>query len=64
LNHYSILGEQQLAALLERTGFDINTFQLLEFEVGGKNPNSGEEFTATEKFYCIVVTKQRPLDIK
>jgi SAM-dependent methyltransferase len=26
LNHYSILGEQQLAALLERTGFAINRF--------------------------------------
>ena len=64
LNHYSILGEQQLAALLIRTGFDINKFETLEFDIGGTNPDTGEEFTAKEKFYCIIVTKQRPLDIK
>jgi SAM-dependent methyltransferase len=64
LNHYSILGEQQLAALLIRTGFDINKFETLEFDIGGTNPDTGIEFTAKEKFYCIMVTKQRPLDIK
>lgn len=64
LNHYSILGENQLAALLERTGFDVDVFQKLEFEVGGKNPETGEEFSAKEKFFCVVATKQRPLDIK
>ena len=64
LNHYSILGEQQLAALLMRTGFDINKFETLEFDIGGTNPDTGEEFKAKEKFFCIMVTKQRPLDIK
>jgi len=64
LNHYSILGEQQLAALLIRCGFDINTFETLEFDIGGTNPETGEEFKAKEKFFCIMVTKQRPLDIK
>jgi SAM-dependent methyltransferase len=64
LNHYSILGEQQLAALLVRTGFNIDKFETLEFDIGGKDPESGKEFTAKEKFYCILVTKQRPLDIK
>jgi SAM-dependent methyltransferase len=64
VNHYSILGQQQLAALLMRTGFDIDKFETLEFDIGGKDPESGEEFTAKEKFYCILVTKQRPLDIK
>lgn len=63
-NHYSILGEQQLGALLVRTGFNIDKFENLEFEIGGKDPASGKEFTAKEKFYCIVCTKQRPLDIK
>jgi ubiquinone/menaquinone biosynthesis C-methylase UbiE len=63
LNHYSILGEQQLAALLVRTGFDINMFEKLEFDLQGKNGN-GEDYTAREKFYCIVATKARPLDIK
>jgi SAM-dependent methyltransferase len=31
LNHYSILGENQLAALIKRTGFDIDLFQYIEF---------------------------------
>jgi SAM-dependent methyltransferase len=64
LNHYSILGEQQLAALLIRTGFDINIFNNFEFNISGTDPNTNEEFNAKEHFYCIVVTKQRPLDIK
>lgn len=64
LNHYSIFGENQLAALLQRTGFDINLFNNFEFDIGGKNPDTGEDFTAKEHFYCIVATKQRPLDIK
>lgn len=64
LNHYSILGENQLAALLQRTGFDINIFNNFEFDIGGKNAETGEDYTAKEKFYCIVATKQRPLDIK
>jgi SAM-dependent methyltransferase len=63
LNHYSILGEQQLAALLVRTGFDINLFEKLEFDLQGKN-SEGKDYTAREKFYCIIATKARPLDIK
>jgi SAM-dependent methyltransferase len=63
LNHYSILGEQQLAALLVRTGFNIDSFEKLEFDVGGKDAE-GKDFSAKEVFYCIVATKQRPLDIK
>jgi len=64
LNHYSILGENQLVALLTRCGFNINEFNNLEFDIGGTNPDTGEDFKAREKFYCIMVTKQRPLDIK
>lgn len=63
LNHYSIFGEQQLAALLVRCGFNIDEFNNLAFDIQGKN-EEGEDFVAKEKFYCIVVTKQRPLDIK
>jgi SAM-dependent methyltransferase len=63
LNHYSILGETQLHALLVRTGFDVNLFEKLEFDISGKN-DDGKEFTARETFYCMLVTKQRPLDIK
>lgn len=64
LNHYSILGQSQLVALLQRTGFDINVFDIIEFDLTiGKNEKD-EPITAREKYYCIVATKQRPLDIK
>jgi SAM-dependent methyltransferase len=65
LNHYSILGHNQLAALLQRTGFDIDSFNNLEFELNVANPEDPEKKqTAKEKYYCIVATKARPLDIK
>ena len=63
LNHYSILGEQQLAALLTRCGFDINKFENLEFNIG-MNDSEGKQQLVKEKFYCVVATKARPLDIK
>jgi SAM-dependent methyltransferase len=63
LNHYSILGQNQLAALLARCGFDADIFNNLEFTLQGKN-EKGEDYNAKEVFYCIVATKQRPLDIK
>jgi SAM-dependent methyltransferase len=63
LNHYSILGQNQLAALITRCGFNIDVFNNLEFDIQGKN-EQGEDYTAKEKFYCIMVTKARPLDIK
>ena len=62
LNHYSILGEHQLAALLERTGFGVNLFNNFEFDVTIKSVEPYETFK--EKFYCLVATKLRPLDIK
>lgn len=63
LNHYSILGASQLAALLQRTGFNIDTFNNLEFELNIPTQN-GETIPAKEKYFCIVATKARPLDIK
>ena len=63
LNHYSILGENQLVALLTRCGFNIEVFNNLEFDIQGQKENS-EPFTAREKFYCLIVSKARPLDIK
>lgn len=66
LNHYSILGQSQLIALLQRCGFAIETFQILEFGVGIPNvtneDGSLKEFK--EKYFCIVAVKDRPLDIK
>jgi len=65
LNHYSILGANQLAALLQRTGFDIDKFNNLEFDLNVPNPENPEESKkAKETYYCIVATKARPLDIK
>lgn len=63
LNHYSILGANQLAALLQRTGFNIDAFNNLEFELNIPTEN-GETVAAKEKYFCIVATKARPLDIK
>lgn len=63
LNHYSILGIQQLAALLNRTGFKVDKAEVFEFDVSAPAAN-GERKDMREKFYCIVVTKDRPLDIK
>lgn len=64
LNHYSILGDQQLLALLNRTGFDVNILNAIEFDLGIKDPVTDEIKKVKEKFYCLVATKQRPLDIK
>lgn len=64
LNHYSILGQNQLAALLHRTGFDINSFNVLEFDISMPNQETVEQVTMKEKYFCIMATKQRPLDIK
>jgi len=65
LNHYSILGHNQLAALLIRCGFNIDSFNNLEFELNVPKPENPSEATRVkEKYYCIVATKARPLDIK
>ena len=58
LNHYSILGNKQLHALLVRTGFTINTFDNFNFMLN----LTGTE--VKEEYYIIVATKERPLDIK
>jgi len=63
LNHYSILGETQLIALFLRTGFDTNIFNSIEFDLGMPAEN-GELKNFKEKYYCAVLTKTRPLDIK
>lgn len=63
LNHYSILGMNQLAALLLRCGFNIDVFNNLEFDLNFPQED-GTTKPVKEKFYCIQVTKARPLDIK
>ena len=64
LNHYSILGHNQLAALLLRTGFAIDKFNNLEFDLNVPNQQTGETQTVREKYYCVLATKQKPLDIR
>ena len=65
LNHYSIFGKEQLAALLSRTGFNVDRFENFEFDIEFPDPKDPKKTThAREKFFCIVATKQRPLDIK
>lgn len=64
LNHYSIFGEQQLAALLNRCGFDIDSFNTIEFDLQVQKADSEESATIREKFYAIMATKRRPLDVK
>lgn len=63
-NHYSILGANQLAALLTRTGFDINRFENIEFDLEMGVDAEGNPRKVHEKFYAIVATKRRPLDVK
>jgi SAM-dependent methyltransferase len=63
-NHYSILGATQLGALLIRAGFDINKFNDITFDLTMPGVDGEEDITFTEKYFCILVTKARPLDIK
>ena len=65
LNHYSIFGHIQLAALLERTGFKIEKFNDIKYNLTLPAENEDSEPTEVEeKAYCILVSKARPLDIK
>lgn len=64
LNHYSILGANQLNALLHRCGFNVDTFQTIEFDLQMQLAENEEPKKVRERFYCIVATKARPLDIK
>jgi len=67
LNHYSIMGANQLGALLLRTGFDVVYFNNLEFDAKGPNHDSNDPedmITFKEKYFCILAKKARPLDIK
>lgn len=61
---YSIMGKNQLNALLMRTGFKIDVFNEIDFELSTKEAEDGEEKIVNEKYFCIMVTKNNPLDIK
>jgi len=62
-NHYSIFGSEMLAALLHRTGFNIDDFREFVFKLN--IPIENNQFKeVTEKFYMILATKSHPLDVK
>jgi hypothetical protein len=46
-----------------RTGFKLDTFNEIEFTLTTQD-EEGNDINSLEKYYCIVVTKQNPLDIK
>lgn len=62
-DNYSILTAVQWSALFERTGFKAERFNTIDFDLNFSNPE-GEKSSVKEKYYCILLTKQRPLDIK
>jgi cyclopropane fatty-acyl-phospholipid synthase-like methyltransferase len=61
-NHYSVLGSEQLTALLVRTGFKLDYIKLVEYDVDIKEGEVTNRYR--EKHYSLVVTKEKPLDIK
>lgn len=64
INHYSIMGDLMWAALLQRTGFEVEAFETLEFDLVLGKDEEGNDLKAKERFYCIVARKARPLDLK
>lgn len=63
LNHYSVLGTNQLNALLVRTGFRVEVFEQIDFSYEVTDSENSKT-TVVEKFHCILARKQQPLDIK
>ena len=63
-NHYSVLGKTQIAALLKRTGFEVNNFSLIDFDLTQTDDDTGETTPIHEQFYSFFVTKKFHLDIK
>jgi SAM-dependent methyltransferase len=63
MNHYSIFGSEQLAALLVRTGFYIEKFNNLEFDLVTSIDEDGNKKTVKEKYYCVVARKKMCIDI-
>jgi hypothetical protein len=58
------LGSTQLSALLTRTGFNIDKFEAIDVPIEMPGVDGQDPVKLNEKYFCIVATKQRPLDIK
>lgn len=63
-NHYSIMGSSQLIALLVRTGFDVDKFDKIDFDLTVGIDEEGNKIEVHEQYYCLLATKKRPLDVK
>jgi len=63
-NHYSIMGHKQLDALLNRTGFKVERFNDIEFDLTSVATDEEEQKTIKEKYFAILATKKNMLDIK
>lgn len=63
LNHYSILGKDMLLALLQRSGFTVNTMDSIKFTLNIPVENNTYK-EVTEHYYVIIATKTQPLDVK
>jgi SAM-dependent methyltransferase len=68
-NHYSVLGANQLNALIQRTGFNIHNFNTTEYDLKFTDTAveaDSEKATQTfkEKAFCILASKARSIDIK
>jgi len=62
-NHYSILGKTQIAALLLRTGFEIDKFKFIDFELTETRDDDTTR-QVPEKYYSFLVKKKFHLDLK
>lgn len=62
LNHYSIMGPKQLDALLTRTGFKVDSFNDIDFEL--TITENDEPKVVKETYFAILATKYTHLDIK
>jgi hypothetical protein len=58
------MGQRQLVALLQRTGFELNALNTISFDLTVGQNDDGTPKVAKEVFYCIMATRVRGLDIK
>jgi SAM-dependent methyltransferase len=63
-NHFSIMGQRQLVALLQRAGFELTALNTISFDLTIGQNDDGTPKVAKEVFYCIMATRVRGLDIK
>lgn len=63
-SQYSILGKNQIVALLNKSGFVVEKMDEMEFDVKTTDKNTENELLIHEKYYIFIVKKFTSLDIK